>query len=113
VPRYRWRCLQAVPPAAGVCSLVGGDLISASCQLPQVHPNGLNQLIRAFRALGVAGYGWTGDMTAYVILNHLRHERIHRSTHRYDLLEDLVAAFFRLQGPFQGFDLSADSADAR
>ena len=51
-------------------------------------------------------------MPSHVILDHLGHEGIHRPAGRHDLLQNLVAALFRLQGPLQGFDLSADFAHA-
>jgi peptide-methionine (R)-S-oxide reductase len=78
---------------------------------PEVGADYIDQLIGPLLALDIARVR-VRNVGAQVILDHLRHQSIHGTARRSDLLQNFRASLLRLQGALEALDLAANAAHA-
>src|SRR6516225_11717614 len=68
-------------------------------------------MLCAFVAL-LRSQRWCGHMTPDVVLNHFRHQAVHRPPDRGDDLQHVGTAYFGFKRPLYCFDLPPNAAHA-
>jgi hypothetical protein len=72
--------------------------------------NDLDQLRRSLGVERLRILGGVDEMSADVILDHLHQQAVDRATAPGDLMHDLRATSFAVEGALNGFDLPANAA---
>src|ERR1700676_1172945 len=81
-------------------------------QLLEISTDYVDQLIGPFATFGIASDRWVGDVRLNVILDHFRHQAVHRPSRGSDLMKDLRTSLLCLKCTLQGFDLASNAAHA-